>query len=78
LVALNAQSLGRFASVMAQDNQISKEGILEPVEVEIQLVEVGGKMPDGGGDFFINSSSKMKVTDFVDFKSEGTTASGTF
>jgi hypothetical protein len=35
LVALKAQILGIFASDMAQGNQISKEGILEPSEVKI-------------------------------------------
>jgi hypothetical protein len=53
---MRAQILGVFASGMAQGNQISKERILELLEVEISLVEVEEKMLDGGGISFVNSN----------------------
>jgi hypothetical protein len=51
--------------------------ILELVEVEISLVEVDEKLLGGGGNSFVNLNTKMKAAELVDFKSEGTTASGT-
>jgi hypothetical protein len=62
---------------MGQGNQISKMRILELLEVEISLVEVDEKLLDRGGNSFVNLNTKMKAAELVDFKSEGTTASGT-
>ena len=77
VAALKPLSLGKFASGMTQGNQISKEAVVYPLEVEMLPEEVGEKCLDGGGDSFVNSSTKMKVADLIDVKSESTTESVT-